>query len=137
VYTLMAGQLTLKNLVGFGMAYVFVMGVGIIDLVLFGDWLTPWIVFVLIVGVIGLILQYEIYINERFGLDTYMRGYSTLFVLSATTELIGHFVLDFKEATSVNQILVPYLLVLIITGILYFFETRIDKAEQKVENLES
>jgi hypothetical protein len=137
VYTLMAGQLTLKNLVGFGMAYVFVMGVGIIDLVLFGDWLTPWIVFVLIVGVIGLILQYEIYINERFGLDTYMRGYSTLFVLLATTELIGHFVLDFKEATSVNQILVPYLLVLIITGILYFFETRIDKAEQKVENLES
>jgi hypothetical protein len=133
----MAGQLTLKNLVGFGMAYVFVMGVGIIDLVLFGDWLTPWIVFVLIVGVIGLILQYEIYINERFGLDTYMRGYSTLFVLLATTELIGHFVLDFKEATSVNQILVPYLLVLIITGILYFFETRIDKAEQKVENLES
>lgn len=137
MYTLMAGQLTLKNLVGFGMAYVFVMGVGIIDLVLFGDWLTPWIVFVLIVGVIGLILQYEIYINERFGLDTYMRGYSTLFVLLATTELIGHFVLDFKEATSVNQILVPYLLVLIITGILYFFETRIDKAEQKVENLES
>lgn len=133
----MTGQLTLKNIVGFGMAYVFVFGVGIIDLVIFGDWLTPWIVFVIVVGVIGLILQYEIYINERFSLDTYLRGYSTLFVLLATLELIGHLVIDLKEVTNVNQILVPYLLVAMLTGILYFFEMKIDKSEQKVENLEN
>lgn len=133
----MAGQLTLKNLVGFGMAYVFVFGVGIIDIVLFGDWLTPWILFVAIIGFIGVILQYEIYVRERFELDTYVRGYSTMFVLFSLLELIGHLILDLQEVTNVDGMIAPYLAILTFTIVLWWFDIQLDKTESQIKELES